>query len=118
MRALRIVSLFLRDSAWTAFVVMAASLAPLTCMLLLDGGSLAVDWPYFLFLSLFLLFVLFAVHLARSWGFLFRSRKGHQGIQPDRMEEARRLDPCGAMGQDGGLENGGSVLKGGSSPCG
>ena len=69
MRALRIVSLFLRDSAWTAFVVLAASLAPLSCMLLLDGGSSAADWPYFLFLSLFLLFVLSAVRLARSWGF-------------------------------------------------
>ena len=69
MRALRIVSLFLRDSAWTVFVVLAASLAPLACMLLLDGGSSAADWPYFLFLSLFLLFVLSAVRLTRSWDF-------------------------------------------------
>lgn len=115
MRALRIVSLFLRDSAWTAFVVMAASLAPLACMLLLDGGSLAVDWPYFLFLSLFLLFVLFAVHLARSWGFYSEAERA---IRESNPIEWRRLDPCGAMGQDGGLENGGSVLKGGSSPCG
>lgn len=82
MRALRIVSLFLRDSAWTAFVVMAASLAPLTCMLLLDGGSLAVDWPYFLFLSLFLLFVLFAVHLARSWGFYSEAERAIRESSP------------------------------------
>lgn len=88
MRALRIVSLFLRDSAWTAFVVMAASLAPLACMLLLDGGSLAVDWPYFLFLSLFLLFVLFAVHLARSWGFYSEAERA---IRESNPIEWRRL---------------------------
>ena len=97
MRALRIVSLFLRDSAWTAFVVMAASLAPLACMLLLDGGSLAVDWPYFLFLSLFLLFVLFAVHLARSWGFYSEAERAIRESNPiewARMAASRTEEAC------------------------
>lgn len=88
MRALRIVSLFLRDSAWTAFVVLAASLAPLICMLLLEGGFLTVDWPYFLFLSLFLLFVLFAVRLAKSWGFYSEAERA---IRESDSIEWRRL---------------------------
>lgn len=69
MRAFRIVSLFLRDSAWTALVALVTSFVPLACLAILGGGSSTDDWPYFLFLSVFLFVILACVRLVKSWGF-------------------------------------------------
>lgn len=87
----RTVALFLRDHLWMIAATVVSALVPIACLLILSGSEPIADWPYYLFLCCFLLFVFLVIRLCTTWGFYSEAAKALYGEEGSAGLDWRRV---------------------------